>query len=114
MRMRLRLSGTDATGSNYLIRNMYISGNSTFGAEYSTQTTWYYGSANATGGVIITDISNPNLARPTYMTGQNLSDTNNQSNGLVHNLSTAYDGFTVYNTSAVNMTGTISVYGYQI
>jgi hypothetical protein len=114
MRLRLRVGGTDATGSNYLTRNIYIDGNSTVSAAYSTQTSSFIGSADAAGNIIITDFLNPYSTKFTYITGQNLSGTNSQMNGLVHNLANSYDGFTLYNTGSVNMTGTVSVYGYQI
>lgn len=116
--MRMRAAGTDATGGNYLWNINYIS---PAGGAYTS-----YGNGNnvtlaSIASVVGTstapaslDVFYPQLARPTSVQGGGtFGDSNGVSNYFVHNLSTAYDGFTIYPASG-NMTGTISVYGYKI
>lgn len=122
LRMRLRVSSTDASGSDYTTNGIVpynISGSSTSTlniAEYS-QTSFY---ASDFGGTFpdtvsaIIEVDEPFKTDKTIIFTRNLR-TNQTFNGInagFHNLATSYTGFTLI-PSAGNITGSVSVYGYN-
>ena len=107
VRFRMRLSGTDASGSDY---NMsYL--NPTYAAATDTSGYLTY-PGNATKGAAQLYLYGPRLAE---MTNWN-SYGGNHSQFLYatgrHNVATAYDGITIYPTSGT-ITGKLRVYGYK-
>ena len=116
MRIRLRSSGTDATGTNYTIQllsanNTTVSGSRSTSADHfrinltNDQAGFYDGTHVYFYG--------PNLAQPTAVRSVTVSG---YSSALIydyantHSLSTAYDGFTL-DTTSPNLTGMLCVYG---
>lgn len=112
-RMRLRASGSDASGADYNYE--VLGGNSTSVAaqDYASQTAFEYWSvANTVSMVSEVLIRRPNLAQTTMISAQ--GGRNNYAaimNGY-HNTTTQYDGFSVF-TYTYNMTGTLRVYGLR-
>jgi hypothetical protein len=113
--LRLRSSGSDASGSNYV--GQYISADGTaIGAGRTTDT---YTAANNTlitsreGFVLHT--YGPNLAQPTAgrsITVNSLSSARIADYAWTHSLSTSYDGITFFR-STTSFTGLVCVYGMR-
>lgn len=114
--MRWRLSGTDATGSNYTRQSLGVSSTTVSGARSSSQTTTfinYWGSTLQNGDTI--HVYGPALAQPTAYRSVTSSSAGNalmEEYAGTHSLSTAYDGVTIY-PDANNITGTVHVFGYE-
>jgi hypothetical protein len=119
-RWRLRAGGSDASGGNYFrygYTTVFSSGSLTV-YNGGSETAWvpatsYGGSAGAIG-VTELFIANPFQATVTTTT-TNCNDGFSASSYVLngaHNLSTSYDGFTVYPNSGT-ITGTITVYGMR-
>ena len=113
--IRLRSGSTDATGSDYVTNVVGVNAGSVLGGR-ATQAYWYCNNiATATEFACVYDLFNPFKAQVTNAIGQQYITTgstlyyNSASNR--HNLTTSYDGFTIY--SSVNMTGSASLYGYN-
>jgi hypothetical protein len=118
LRMRLRVSGTDATGSDY----------------YGNHISMNFGGTTVTGGAIgagaggtslflrqnetsytnptILDIHRPNFAQSTYFLGSAYGNGNWYLVGQQHAVATAYTGFTFFPASGT-ITGNVRVYGYN-
>jgi hypothetical protein len=110
-RMRLRASGTDATTSAYA--RQYIVGALTANsAGSSTEDHMHIMYSNAASGFGTVELNRPYVATPTMFWLQGGRSTAFVINSGYHNVSTAYDGFTLYPTSST-LTGTVSVYGYR-
>ena len=113
---RLRASGTDNTSSNYYYSLSFIpfSGTATVtGANGSGLTTLFtIGSAN-TGNSSLVQLFNPFESQITSYSyvSRNLS-VDSASGGGNMNVTTSYDGFTIY-TASGTITGTVRVYGYK-
>ena len=117
-RIRLRVSGTDASGSDYPFSGLYVSSSSSTvnGTAFGTNTFWPIGDLAAEKSAYFTYISDPFIAGVSTYTangvqGWNGTATDFYQYGGAHRLSTSYDGFTAY-TGSGTMTGTIYVYGY--
>jgi hypothetical protein len=116
--LRMRVGGSDATGSNYSFFNESSGVNASGYDQNSTGTTQLtagrFGSAG-TGSLFI-DVFRPNDAVTTTFQSQNIANGTTtifvQSGGGSHSLTTAYDGFTLYPASST-FTGTLRVYGYR-
>lgn len=116
--VRLRVGGTDASGTDY--RYQYILANSTTvsGARATGQTAFFtLGATEGTAfGFSRTFISNPfESVRTTMWTDRGDAQTGNITLASLvseHDLSTSYTGITVYPTSGT-ITGTIYVYGVK-
>ena len=112
IRIRFRVSNTDASGANYNFQ--YIRGNNTSitGLRETGLTSMLFGFGHTAGVGIPLDIFNPALTLQTqiYATSY-VPDLMNNFAGR-HTLSTAYDGFTLIMDTGT-MTGTVSVYGYN-
>lgn len=114
--LRLRVGGTDASGTNYRIQDLHIIGavvNSslTLQAQYRAVA---FGSANPTSGQI--QFYRPNVAERTSMISHVV--TGNSTTALYlpacnHELATAYDGFSLLAAGGATVTGTVRVYGYR-
>jgi hypothetical protein len=119
-RLRMRASGTDESGSNYFSAGGFEYFNSsTLGGDNSNAIDHFPlggGTASATGTGYFLELLSPNLAQKTVFSKQGVGENGTyayitQLNGI-HNLTTAYDGFSVY-ASTGTITGTVSVYGYN-
>jgi hypothetical protein len=116
--IRVRASGTDASGGNYFGGINWASQGGSGVINISSQTQIDMGRVSNLSGVngFSLDISNPQLARATRF---NFQSTGYQpvsyfgfNGGVIHTLNNAYDGFTIY-PAAGNITGTIQVFGYN-
>jgi hypothetical protein len=115
--LRLRASGSDATGGNYAWQKLGASGSSTFPSRATSQTTYEIGYTRS--GSLASwclEIFSPNIAETTKMMSFQSDPVSGTPelffNVGVHSLSTAYDGITFYPGSGT-MTGNISIYGYR-
>jgi hypothetical protein len=112
---RLRASGSDASASNdYVAQYLVADSTSVSGGRITAFTYGWLGQSYATQRVGISAyIFGPYLTQPTAVRSIGASD--NSSARLVdiawtHDLSTSYDGLTVF-PSTGNFTGLVSVYG---
>ena len=117
--MRIRSGTTDDTGSNYLDQYLYATSTSVSSSRATGQTSWAFsGFGIGSAAFIIADITNPFVASPTGMTtviNQNYPAVNIEILNRIygHNQSTSYNGLNIL-ISAGTITGTASVYGYNI
>lgn len=119
--MRLRVSGTDASGATDYLREGYIVRTNGAVASFasSTGTNQFYLGYNFAGEDSLSsalDIFQPNKAQRTRLVflSHNSDSTSYFAmwSAQSHQLSTAYTGITVYPSSG-NMTGSISIFGYN-
>lgn len=120
--MRMRVGGVDATANDYFyaLQGLYVDSTSSSVCETGVgyANTGLYNSANTIAICSSTiDIYAPNKAERTMM---NIVSSlyNSQFGSRVgfaeHNLSTAYDGFTLYLSNTGNITNLrVKVYGYK-
>ena len=109
--LRLRVGGVDATGSDYGYQVLNITG-TTVGAASSTQTYFSLGSDSTTRFDHSTQIFGPAIAdRTGWLSFGHRDNARIGFNGAYHNLTTAYDGFTILDNVG-NITGTLWLYGY--
>lgn len=109
---RLRVGGTDASGSNYtrqLLRGITSSASS---FQDANQTFHVIGISGTTSGVLSCDIFRPFQTERTKLISTATILNNISFWGADHSLSTSYTGFTLFPETST-MTGTISVYGYR-
>jgi hypothetical protein len=115
MTLRLRASGTDASGANYILRGAAAADVSLAREAANSATSFSLSTAPGDAAVFNLDIYQPNLAKNTLFThiaanfGSASSGSYISTTGA-HIVSTAYDGFTFFATS---MTGAVSIYGYN-
>lgn len=120
--IRLRASGTDASGSGtYVGRTSYGTGTTWATVTYgSGSTSFPYAAISATDHFIIIDINAPFLARATRAqivgsgftgTGTGAGTADSFINGK-HTTASSYDGFSII-PSTGNITGSLTVYGYN-
>jgi hypothetical protein len=121
IRFRLRLSGTDASGSNYSAAGVsnYSNASTLFGNNSSGATFITLNGNNsgaAARNIFVIDLGSPFIAQETTGTfqvaAQNTIGFTSQSAGLLHDLGNSYDGFSII-ASAGTITGSLSVYGYN-
>lgn len=112
--VRLRASGTDASGSNYTWQILEASSTSVSGFRQTSATSARFGySSISQRSGDHTYIYGPNLAQPTAFRNVNVSGANDArifDHASTHSLSTAYDGFTLI-PGGGNMTGALTIYG---
>ena len=123
--MRMRVSGTDNSSSNYRWQQAYLVDTSAaptyaFDGSNGLTTNFRLGAFGSTAGRSLTTIemSNPFATEYTALTFQNTAY--DQSTPRGHNyigagnliVTTSYTGFTMI-PSSNNITGSVSVYGYQ-
>ena len=112
--MRLRSSGTDASGSNYTYQYVYADNTTVAGSRSSSQAQMRVGPTNTpiTGNQIY--FYGPALAQPTAT--RNVS-AGGLSGGYIldyagtHSLSTSYDGCSLISASGSFTSGSLTVYG---
>jgi hypothetical protein len=119
VKARMRVSGADATGSNYSYGQFgYRSdGASTYNTSANNATYFDFGRANSGNQVsTIWDIFRPFEASPTVYWGGYSGDDNTtaffNNGGGLHTLSTSYTSFSVFPTAG-NISGYYFVYGYK-
>ena len=124
--IRLRASGADNSSSNYRWSNLYIFDSSTTptvsgGGSNGLTTSFYCGTNSSTAGYtgeIVINISNPFASKNTAVLFQSASYDQTgvrgtfETGGGTMSVTTSYTGFTLVPNS-VNITGTVSVYGYR-
>jgi len=112
--IRMRVSGTDATGANYNYQSLSAD-NAISGGRSQNQTSSEFALISiSVGNNGSTDIYRPFLANPTQFISTVISTFNSPYGRIYwaeHTPSTSYDGFTLFPSSGT-MTGTVSVYGY--
>ena len=112
-RFRMRLAGTDATGSNYTTQYLYGNG-ATAGAGNTTETIGYLAVVDSSGRTTVDfNLYNPNLAVNTFSNSK--FTTNAMSVGMCgvsHGVATAYDSITILPGTGT-ITGSLSIYGYR-
>lgn len=116
LRFQLRASGTN-TATNYATNGFYWALNGAGNGLEGTQSTYIvvgYGPGSGGYSNNISDIINPFLTRPTTLNGfTTRSDAYAVTSAGLQSDSTSFDGFTLSPLNAVNITGTIRVYGYK-
>ena len=112
--VRLRVSGADASATNYAYQRLTAASTTVSGARSTSQAQWRVGDNSGTEYGDTWHFYGPYLAQPTAYRSVNAGGFNgaeiNDFAGT-HSLSTSYDGFTFY--SAETMTGTVHVFGYE-
>lgn len=116
LNLRLRVGGTDASGTNYRQQDFNVIG-AGVGASLSLAAQYRagaFGTTNPTSGQI--QFYRPNVAERTGMISHMV--TGNNTTGLYgpvcnHELATAYDGFSLLPQGGATVTGTVRVYGYR-
>lgn len=113
MQLRLRVSGSDASGaSNYLWHRDASFTSGVLNGDNSS-TLWVVGvTATAAKFPVVIDLGNPFIAEPTGITAVGGRHTLTQTITGYHTQSTSYTGFTLFPNTG-NMTGSVSVYGYS-
>ena len=118
LNIRLRLSGTDATGAG-TYKSQYIDASSTSVSGARDSNTYHLiGTSSSTASMLQSSkvhLYDVFKASPTAIQAENQSNLSSGYLRIVggsHTVSTAYDGFTVYPGSG-NLTGLIRVYGYK-
>ena len=113
--IRYRVSGTDASGTDYRFQRLYGQGG-TVGTFNSTSQTSVAISSSGTGGETLAEvlIGNPFLATPTRTIASNSYDDQSFIDFFMgrHNLSTSYTGFTMLPQSGT-ITGDYILYGLK-
>lgn len=112
---RLRLSGSDASGSDYVFQQIVADGGTRSGERATSQNKIRISPTQTTRGGLHLHLYGPSLAQPTAFrsvtiegfTGARIFDY-----AATHSLSTAYDGITIYPESG-NITGNVAVFGYR-
>ena len=114
--VRLRVSGSDASGTNYARQYLAATGSGTQADRFTGQTGFAFPIGSVENGEMI-HIYGPCLAQPTafrsvdsssYFSG-NISILDNAG---THSLSTSYDGISFILASG-NITGAVTVFGYE-
>ena len=116
LQIRMRAASSDDTSANYAMQYVDGSGSGSAGmARTLTATAGVIGGAGTTGSWGAIEVLRPQIAAATYMTslvGVSVASPSVTIYSLGHNVSTAYDGFTIYPASST-ITGSLAVYGYR-
>jgi len=120
LQIRLRLSGTNATGANYVRQYLYGSSTTVVAGVSATDTSWTLGQPDATSApncFFAGEIARPALAQATIASIQSAHQDASANwivvnNNYNHTLATAYDGLSLFPASGT-ISGTIRVYGYR-
>ncbi len=122
LNFRLRVGGVDASGADYYYSFVgnYVDGTSTatIGSAVTSGTTGIYNSTNSLNIANASiDVIRPYKAERTFFTcsGSLYNSQFGSRFGMnEHNLTTSYDGFTLFNSASGNITKiTVRVYGYR-
>jgi hypothetical protein len=115
--MRLRVAGSDNTTANSYVRQVVEANNTSVSTSRATSTGWPLGGfGTALVNLAIVDITNPFLASATGFFSRierSLDSAVVHISAGTHNQTTSYTGFTIY-PDAGTMTGSVSVYGYNL
>jgi hypothetical protein len=119
MYLRLRVSGTDATGTDYKYHFSYgesLSGTYS-GIAANTDTGLRLTVDNSTTDIQSANVTlfNPFAAAKTSILGTTMNFAGSTAGGQFaggHNLTTSYTGFTIYNSGGT-MTGSINLYAFN-
>jgi hypothetical protein len=115
LNMKMRVSGSDDSSANYTTQDLFANNTTVSASRTSGATSWGIVVVRST---LLTpmsfDIFNPNKASTTVVLGKavDIGDPALRENMLIHNVNTAYDGFNLI-CSTSNMTGAVSIYGYN-
>jgi hypothetical protein len=119
LHFRLRANTTDLTSSVYDIQHLYALGGTIGGSRSSNQTSAFAGSitADARTGTFVFDITTPQLAIVKNIISSGVMFATGEGPRMHHfysmiNSAVAYNGFTIY--AGTNISGQISIYGYDI
>jgi hypothetical protein len=116
-RMRLRASGTDASGSNYNemdVTTSTASGPTRQGTANGAEWNMVNGATSSINSLSL-QFLDVNKTLPTTVVGfGNRNTAEGYTYAKDHTVSTAYDGVTLYLTGGPTMTGTVRVYGYKV
>ena len=115
---RLRLSGVDNTNTSSYATQYWFADSTTVTGARVTDTYGYIGArGNTQKAGFVATIYGPNLAQPTAWRSVVCDDFGSATvtdYAGTHNVSTAYDGFTIYdNVSNITFSGRIAVYGMR-
>lgn len=115
--LRLRVSGSDASGSNYSYggHENFVNNASYYSYQGSNTSQLFLGTTNTHFGTSI-DIRRPFLTEPTQFaisTIRSDGTINSFTGNGVHTLGTSYTSFTLFATSG-NITGSVSIFGYSV
>jgi len=114
LRARLRTSGSDnSTALSYVSQALSLTSTTVSGyRDTQSYAVFSYVYATQRQGFSC-QLYGPFLAQPTAMRVVSVTDDTSAriyDNAMTHNLSTSYDGFTIFSASS-NVTGLVSVYG---
>lgn len=110
--LRLRVGGVDSAGSNYFYQILNVTGTTVAGAS-TTTTQFPMGSDSTTRFDHNAQIFGPAIAdRTGWLSFGHRDGARIGLHGAEHNLSTAYDGFTILDNVGT-ITGTLWLYGYD-
>jgi hypothetical protein len=116
---RLRANTTDLTAANYEWQQLTATATTVAGGRNSTQTSIRLGTVGSgtTQSSIVLDITVPQLAKNKNVQSNNAYNENlvGPRVGLFYgmiNSAVAYNGFTIF--ASTNLSGTVSIYGYNI
>jgi hypothetical protein len=113
---RLRVSGSDLSGSVYNYQAVQINDTASYFARSTSQTSGYLGEAsNVNKNLYSIEICDPFTTNQTLFMCQTICGIETvrwQNFANTVNNTTSYTGFTFF-PSSNNMTGTVSVYGYN-
>ena len=123
--LRLRVAGSDASGSDYAWGASGYNITNPAAALFGTTsgTSFYSGQTDAgTNSAIVSivsDLINPFNALVTTFVGNAFTPNTggvlfNLNLGGRHSLTTSYTGFSIFSSQANSLTGSVSVYGYNI
>ena len=114
---RLRLSGTDASGSNYIRLGDYLTTAAGPTRDSGTATTVGVAATGSNGSAFTMDVFRPYVAEYTRTISNSFGLGSSSSSvyrySVSHSVSTAYDGCTFYVSSGVGLTGNIRIYGMK-
>lgn len=118
IRLRMRVSGADNTSSNYdysVFRMNYTNSTTSFGATNVSSFDQLANITTSTGFAVDLIMFNPFLARNTDMAAFANADAPGRIiSGCTHKVASSFTGFTFYTASAANITGKVSVYGFNL
>lgn len=114
--LRLRASGTNATGNNYSFETLNGTGSTLSASRSTSQTSGRLSNAsNNLRSAFVLHLYNPYLSSPTVYTTETVAGHATErilDNTGGHSLSTSYDGITIFPASG-NFSGQITVYGMR-
>ena len=116
--LRLRVGGSDASGSNYVFQQMHANNTTVAGSRTTGQTKAQVMLTSDTtyGQGTHLYFYQPALAQPTLIRGVSATTFSSVASlydyVATHSLSTAYDGFTLLNPNG-NSTGALTIYGFS-